>query len=101
MGDGGSGSMSRRLSNKGYWLYHEATTKVIHETTWWRNKWLPPPPVQVSGDLLGSGGNCGVPKGWEERTLFCNEDYRLHMKLFCLKRQLEYETNSLFHARVN
>jgi hypothetical protein len=51
--------------------------KVIHKTTWWCNKWLPPPPAQVHSDLPCAGGDYGVPKGWEERTLFCSEDCRL------------------------
>jgi hypothetical protein len=51
---------------------------MIHEMMWWRNKWPPPPPTQLCGDLPCTGDDCGVPKGWEERTLFYSKDYRLH-----------------------
>jgi hypothetical protein len=40
------GPTSRQLNNKGCWLCHRAVANVIHETTWWRTKW-PPPPAQV------------------------------------------------------
>ena len=72
--------MSRRLSNKGCRLCHEAAAKVIHETTWW-HKWPPPPLAQVRGDLPCAGGDYDVPKGWEERTLFCSKDCRLRHKI--------------------
>jgi hypothetical protein len=51
---------------------------MIHKMIWWRNKWPPPPPTQLCGDLPCAGDDCGVPKGWEEKTLFCSKDYRLH-----------------------
>jgi hypothetical protein len=86
---GGGGQTSRQLSNKGCRLCSEATANVIHKMTWWRNKWPPLPVAQVRGDLPCSGDDCGVPKGWEQRTLFCSEDCRLRVKLFCSKRQLK------------
>jgi hypothetical protein len=61
---------------------------LIHEMMWWRNKWLPPPLAQVRGDLPRVCGNCGVPKGWEDRTLFCSKDYRLHRKNFLFEKAI-------------
>jgi len=85
---GGGGPTSRQISNKGCRLCHEAAAKVIHETTWWRNNWPPPPLAQVRGDLLCVGGDCGVPKGWEERTLFCSEDCRLRRKIILFEKAI-------------
>jgi hypothetical protein len=83
-GDGGL--MSRRLSNKGCWLCCEAAAKVIHETMWWHNRWPPPSSAQVRGDLPCVGGYYDIPKGWEERTLFCSENCRLRCEIILLKR---------------
>ena len=80
--------MSWRLSNKGCRLCCEAATKVIHKMTWWRNKWPPPSSVQVCGDLPCAGGDCGIPKGWEERTLFCSEDYRLRHEIILFEKAI-------------
>ena len=81
MGDGGDGPTSRRLGNKGCWLCHVAAVKVIHEMMWWCNKWPPSPPAQERGDLPCAGADCGIPKGWEQRTLLCSEDCRLRHKI--------------------
>jgi len=83
--------MSRRLCNKGCRLCHEAAAKVIHEMTWWHNKWLPPLLAQECGDLPCTGGDCGVPNGWEERTLFCSEDHRLHHEIILFRKAIGIE----------
>jgi hypothetical protein len=82
---GGGGPTSRWLSNKGCRLCHEAATNLIHKMMWWLNKWPLPPPAQERGDLPCIGADCGVPKGWEQRTLFCSKDCRFAVKLFCLE----------------
>ena len=87
MGDGDSGSTSRRLSNKGCWLCHEVAVNVIHEMTW-RNKWLPPAAAQVRDDFLCAGNDYGIPEGWEERTLFCSEDCRLHREIILFEKAI-------------
>jgi hypothetical protein len=80
--------MSRRLSNKRCQLCHESAANVIHETTWWRNKWTPPPPIQVHNNLPCAGGDCDVPKGWERRTLFCSEDCRLRCEIVLFEKAI-------------
>ena len=80
--------MSRRLSNKGCWLCCKAAANVIHEMMWWHNKWLPLSSAQVHYDLPCVGGDCGAPKGWEERTLFCSEDYRLHREIILFEKAI-------------
>ena len=87
MGSGGRPT-SRRLSNKGCRLCREAATNVIHETTWWRNKWPPPPAAQVCSDLLCTGGDYSVLKGWEQWTLFCSEASRLRRKIILFKKAI-------------
>ena len=56
--------------------------------TWWRNKWPPPPPAQVRSDLPCVGGDYGVPKGLEERTLFCSEDSRLRREIILFEKAI-------------
>ena len=85
---GGGGPMSRRPSNKGFRLCREVDAKMIHETTWWHNKWSPPSPTQVHGDLPCTGSDCGILKGWEERTLFCSEDCRLHREIILFEKAI-------------
>jgi hypothetical protein len=85
---GSGGPRSRWLSNKGCRLCHEVAAKVIHETTWWCKKWPPRLAAQVRGDLPCAGDDCGVPKGWEQRTLFCSEDYRLHNEIILFRKAI-------------
>ena len=85
---GGGRPMSRRLSNKGCRLCREVATKVIHKRTWWRNKWPPPLPAQVRGDLPCASSDWGIPKGWEERTLFCSEDCRLRHEIILFEKAI-------------
>ena len=80
--------MSRRLSNKGCRLCRVVAVKVIQEMTWWHNKWPPPPWAQVRGDLPCAGSDCGIPKGWEERALFCSEDCRLRYEIILFKKAI-------------
>jgi hypothetical protein len=75
--------------------------KVIHEMTWWHNKWPPLPPAQVHGDLPCVGDDCSVPKGWEERTLFCSEDYRLYREIILFEKAIEIILFEIIYARVN
>ena len=85
---GGGGPTSRWLSNKGCRLCCEVAAKVIHEMMWWCNKWPPPLLEQVRDDLPCAGGDYGVPKGWEEMTLFCSEDYRLNREIILFEKAI-------------
>jgi hypothetical protein len=41
-----------------------------------------PPPAQVRGDqCAGTGGGCGVEKGWLRISLFCSEDFKLRCEM--------------------
>ena len=61
---------------------------MIHETTWWHNKWPLPPVAEVHDDLLCIGGDYDVPKGWEERALFCSEDCRLCREIILFEKAI-------------
>jgi hypothetical protein len=68
------GSMtSRWLSNKGCLPLREKAARALHYSTWriWGEPL--PPLAQVRGDqpCAGTGGGCGVEKGWLRISLFC------------------------------
>jgi hypothetical protein len=76
---GGGSTMSRWLSNKGCLPLRKKVTRALHYSTWCIWGELLPPPAQVHGDqpCAGTGGGCGVEKGWLRIFLFCSEDCRL------------------------
>jgi hypothetical protein len=80
---GGSTTSSRWLSNEGCPPLREKAARALHYSTWriWGEPL--PPPAQVCGDqpCAGTGGGCGVEKGWLRIFLFCNEDCRLHCEM--------------------
>jgi hypothetical protein len=80
---GGSTTSSRWLSNEGCLPLREKATRVLHYSTWriWGEPL--PPPAQVRGDqpCAGTGGGCGVEKGWLRISLFCSEDCRQRRKM--------------------
>jgi hypothetical protein len=61
----------------------EKAARVLHYSTWriWGEPL--PPPAQVCGDqpCAGTGGGCGVEKGWLQISLFCCEDCRLRCEM--------------------
>jgi hypothetical protein len=80
----GGGSMtSRWLSNEGCLPLREKAARALHYSTWsiWGEPL--PPPAQVHGDqpCAGTGGGCGVEKGWLRISLFCSEDCRLRCEM--------------------
>jgi hypothetical protein len=79
---GGSTTSSRWLSNEGCLPLREKAARMLHYSTWriWGEPL--PPPAQVRGDLcIGTGGGCGVEKGWLRISLFCSKDYRLRCEM--------------------
>ena len=85
-GDGGP--TSRRQSNKGCRLCCEVAAKVIHEMTWWHNKWPLPLATQVRDDLPCAGGDC-FQKDGNKGLYFAVRTVGFAVKLFCSERQLE------------
>jgi hypothetical protein len=56
--------------------------RALHYSTWriWGEPLLPP--AQVRGDqCVGTGGGCGVEKGWLRISLFCSEECRLRCEM--------------------
>jgi hypothetical protein len=80
---GGGSTTSRWLSNEGCLPLREKAARVLHYSTWriWGEPL--PPPAQVRGDqpCAGTGGGCGVEKGWLRISLFCSEDCRLRCEM--------------------
>jgi hypothetical protein len=80
---GGSTMSSRWLNNEWCLPLREKATRVLHYSTWriWGEPL--PPSAQVRGDqpCAGTGGGCGVEKGWLQLSLFCSEDCRLRCKM--------------------
>jgi TPR repeat protein len=79
----GGSTTSRWLSNEGCLPLREKATLVIHSLTW--RIWGEPLPhlAQVRGDqpCAGTGGGCGVEKGWLRISQFCSEDCRLRCEI--------------------
>jgi hypothetical protein len=80
---GSSTTSSRWLSNKGCLPLREKAARVLHYSTWriWGEPL--PPLAQVHGDqpCAGTGGGCGMEKGWLQISLFCSEDCRLRCEM--------------------
>jgi hypothetical protein len=80
---GGSTMSSRWLRNKGCLPLRKKAARALHYSTWriWDEPL--PPPAQVRGDqpFAGTGGGCGVEKGWLRISLFCSEDCRLRCEM--------------------
>jgi hypothetical protein len=80
----GDGSMtSRWLSNEGSLALREKAACALHYSTWriWGEPLLPPAQVRGDQPCNGTGGGCGVEKGWLRISLFCSEDCRLRCKM--------------------
>jgi hypothetical protein len=80
---GGGSTMSRWLSNEGCLPLREKAARALLYSTW-RIRGEPlPPPAQVRGDQprAGTGGGCGVEKGWLRISLFCSKDCRLRSEM--------------------
>jgi hypothetical protein len=79
----GSTTSSRWLSNEGCLPLREKVVRALHYSTWriWGEPL--PPPAQVRGDqpCAGTGGGCGVEKGWLQISLVCSEDCSLHYEM--------------------
>jgi hypothetical protein len=80
---GGCTTSSRWLSKEGCLPLREKAARVLHYLTWriWGEPL--PPPAQVRGDqpCAGTGGGCGVEKGWLRVSLFCREDCWLRCEM--------------------
>jgi hypothetical protein len=72
---GGGSTTSKWLSNEGSLPLREKAALAIHSSTWriWGEPL--PPLAQMRGDqpCVGTGGGCGVEKGWLQISLFCSE----------------------------
>jgi hypothetical protein len=88
---GGGSTMSIWLSNEGCLPLREKAARALHYSTWriWGEP-LPPTP-QVRGDqpCAGTGGGCGVEKGWLQISLFCSEDCRLRCEMVKFAQSIE------------
>jgi hypothetical protein len=73
----------RWLSIKGCLPLREKAARALHYLNWriWGEPL--PPPAQVCSDqpCAGTGGGCGVEKGWLRISLFCSEDCRLRCEM--------------------
>jgi hypothetical protein len=80
---GGITTSTRWLSNEGCLPLRDKAARALHYSTWriWGEP--PPPPAQVHVDqpCAGTGGGCGVEKGWLQISLFCGEDCRLRCEM--------------------
>jgi hypothetical protein len=80
---GGSTTSLRWLSNEGCLPLREKAARALHYSTWriWGEPL--PPPAQVRGDqsCAGTGGDCGLEKGWLQISLFCSEECRLRCEM--------------------
>jgi hypothetical protein len=78
-----STTSSRWLSNEGCLPLREKVVHALHYSIWriWGEPL--PPPAQVRGDqpCAGTGGSCGVEKGWLRISLFCIKDCRLRCEM--------------------
>jgi hypothetical protein len=78
-----STTSSRWLSNEGCLPLREKAAHALHYSTWciWGEPL--PPSAQVRGDqpCAGTGGGCGVEKGWLRISLVCSEDCRLRCEM--------------------
>uniref|UniRef100_K4A1H0 F-box domain-containing protein n=1 Tax=Setaria italica TaxID=4555 RepID=K4A1H0_SETIT len=62
-----------KLPNDGCRVCREKAAYIVNSVTWrMHGEMLPPAPVR--GDFPCARGDCGKVKGWEQATLFCNED---------------------------
>uniref|UniRef100_K3ZMU4 Uncharacterized protein n=1 Tax=Setaria italica TaxID=4555 RepID=K3ZMU4_SETIT len=81
-----SGSTSpKKLRNDGYRVCSEEAAYLVNRVTW-RGHGDPLPPAPVHGDFPYAGGNCGKVKGWEQATLFCNEDCKICHEIVAFER---------------
>jgi hypothetical protein len=80
---GGGSTTSRWLSNEVCLPLREKAARALHNSTWciWGEPL--PPPALVRGDqpCVGTGGGCGVEKGWLRMSLFCSENCRLRYEM--------------------
>uniref|UniRef100_K3Z0H1 Uncharacterized protein n=1 Tax=Setaria italica TaxID=4555 RepID=K3Z0H1_SETIT len=65
----------------------EEAAYLVNRVTW-HGHGDPLPPTPVRGDFPGAGGDCGKVKGWEQATLFCNEDCRIHHEIVAFERRM-------------
>jgi hypothetical protein len=88
---GGASTMSRWLSNEGCLPLCEKAAHALHYSTWRIWGELLPPPAQVRGDqpCAGTGGGCGVEKGWLRISLFFSEDCRLRCEMVKFTQRIE------------
>jgi TPR repeat protein len=80
---GGSTTSSRWLSNEGCLPLREKAARALHYSTWhiWGELLLPSAQVRGDQPCAGTGGGCGVEKGWHRISLFCSEDCRLRCEM--------------------
>jgi hypothetical protein len=80
---GGSTTSSRWLSNKGCLPLCEKAARALHYSTWriWGEPMPPLAQVRSDQSCAGTGGCCGVEKGWFRISLFCSEDCRLRCEM--------------------
>jgi hypothetical protein len=80
---GGSTTSSRWLSNEGCLPLREKVTRSLHYLTWhiWGEPLAPPTQVRGGQPCAGTGGGCGMERGWLRISLFCREDSRLRCEM--------------------
>jgi hypothetical protein len=88
---GGGSTTSRWLSDEGCLPLREKAVRALNYSTW-RIWGEPQPPLaQVRGDqpCAGTGGGCGMEKGWLRISLFCSEDCRLRCEMVKFAQSIE------------
>jgi hypothetical protein len=80
---GGGTTSSRWLSNEGCLPLRKKAARALHYSTWRIWGETLPPRAQVRGDqpCAGTGGGCGMEKGWLRISLFCSKDCRLRCEM--------------------
>uniref|UniRef100_K3YYR5 Uncharacterized protein n=1 Tax=Setaria italica TaxID=4555 RepID=K3YYR5_SETIT len=66
----------KKLRNDGCWVCRKEAAYLVNSVTW-RMHGEPLPPAPVRGDFPCARSDCGKVKGWEQATLFWNEDCRI------------------------
>uniref|UniRef100_K3ZNZ4 F-box domain-containing protein n=1 Tax=Setaria italica TaxID=4555 RepID=K3ZNZ4_SETIT len=74
-----------KLRNDGYRVCHKEATYLVNRVTW-HGHGDPLPPAPVRGDFPCVGGDCGKVKGWEQATLFYNEECRIRHEIVAFGR---------------
>uniref|UniRef100_K3ZF54 Uncharacterized protein n=1 Tax=Setaria italica TaxID=4555 RepID=K3ZF54_SETIT len=77
----------KKLRNNGCRVCCEEAAYLVNSVTW-RMHVEPLPPALVHDDFPCARGDCGKVKGWEQATLFCNEDCRIRHEIVEFEKRM-------------